>query len=130
MCIKLFLLGIFLFTFIKLSAQNDGLSLNMRLYPVQILSIDSDVDLQKNHQYHQETGTHNKKYFSVSSTTGFEVNMYNLTDDHNQLNITSSSRGAAQKILPINKSMENQISRLHPAGTLKSDYLVLTLISQ
>ncbi|WP_027388771.1 hypothetical protein [Chryseobacterium gregarium] len=127
MATKLFLLGILFFAFIRLSGQNDGVYLNMRLYPVQILSIGSGNDTQKNNQ--EVRALNEKKYVTVSSTAGFEVNVQQI-NDHEHLNIINSSRGVVQEIFTIDQKMQKRMRKIQSSSSDKSDYIFLTLISQ
>lgn len=127
MAAKLFLLGILFFAFIRLSGQNDGVYLNMRLYPVQILSIGSGNDMQKNNR--EVRVLDEKKYVTVSSTAGFEVNVQQI-NDRDQLNIINSSRGVVQEIFTIDQKMQKRMRKIHSSSSEKSDYVFLTLISQ
>ncbi|MCJ8152669.1 hypothetical protein MKJ01_02690 [Chryseobacterium sp. SSA4.19] len=125
---KLFLFSILLFAFIRLSGQNDGVYLNMRLYPVQILSIGSNGDMQDNYRQ-SSTDRQNEKYVTVSSTAGFEVNVQHM-NDHDKMNIINSSRGSVQEIFTIDQDMQNIMRKMYSSSSLKSDYVFLTLISQ
>lgn len=127
MATKLFLLGILFFAFIRLSGQNDGVYLNMRLYPVQILSIGSANDTQKNDQ--EVRALNEKKYVTVSSTAGFEVNIQQINDNEH-LNIINSSRGVVQEIFTIDQKMQKRMRKIQSSSSEKSDYIFLTLISQ
>lgn len=120
---KLFLLGILFFAFANISAQNDGVYLSMHLNPVQILSI-GDI------QNKQSSGSiDEKKYFAISSTAGFEVNINHVNND-NKMNIINSGRGAVQKTYTIDHRMRKLMREMYTASSEKPDYLVLTLISQ
>ncbi len=123
MCAKLFLFSILFFAFINVSGQNDGVYLNTRLHPVQVLSIG---DLRNE----QPAGNiDEKKYFAISSTAGFEVNIHQVNDD-DKMNIINSSRGAVQKTYTIDQKMRRLMGEMYTASSAKPDYLVLTLISQ
>lgn len=125
MCAKFFLFSILFFAFIAVSGQNDGAYLNVRLYPVQVLSIG---DLQIG----ETAGTGSideKKYFAISSTAGFEVNLHQV-NDNDKMNIINSSRGTLQKTYTIDQRMRKLMNEIYTASSAKPDYLVLTLISQ
>ena len=122
---RLFLLSILLFAFIRLSGQNDGLYLNVRLYPVQILSIGSNGETHKNH----EAGGQGQKYITVSSIAGFEVNVQQM-NAHDKLNIINSTKGAVQEVFTIDERMQKIMRKVYTSSSIKSDHLFLTLISQ
>jgi hypothetical protein len=123
---KLFLLGILLLAFLRLSGQNDGVYLNMRLHPVQILSIGSGADMKNDRK---ASAIHNEQYVTISSTAGFEVNVQQMKDD-DKINVINSSRGTVQEIFTIDQKMQKIMREMRGSSSSKSDYVFLTLISQ
>jgi hypothetical protein len=117
---KLFLLGILLLAFLRLSGQNDGVYLNMRL------SIGSGADVRDDRK---ASAIHNEQYVTVSSTAGFEVNVQQMRDD-DKINVINSSRGTVHEIFTIDQKMQKIMREMHGSSSSKSDYVFLTLISQ
>jgi hypothetical protein len=118
---RFFLLGILLFAFLRISGQMDGVHLRIQLHPVQILSIGGSQ---------QSVNSADQKYITVSSTTGFEVNVNHRTDESGYMNVINSNKGAVHKDFVIDYN-NNRISReIYADRSLKSTDLILTLISQ
>ncbi len=120
---KFFLLGILLFSFLRISGQMDGVHLKMQLYPVQILSVGNDTDRGK-------AGGADQKRITVSSTSGFEVSIYRRTNESGSLNVINSNKGAVYKDFVIDYNARNKTREMYEDASLKSSDLVLTLISQ
>lgn len=122
---RFFLLGILLFSFLRISGQIDGVHLTMRLYPVQILSVGGSVE-----EGHKSANGADQKFITISSTTGFEVSVYHRIDESRHINIINSNKGAVHKDFVVDYNT-NRINRETYADTsLKSADLILTLISQ
>ncbi len=122
---RFFLSAIFFFAFIKLSAQIDGVHLSMRMHPVQILSVGSGDDIRRN-----VTEDYDQNFITVSSTSGFEVNMYRRMNEDEILNVVNSNRGAVQKSYAIDENISRLIREFEKNPSAASDNLVLTLISR
>ncbi|MEY8760021.1 hypothetical protein [Chryseobacterium tongliaoense] len=135
---KWFLLTGLLFVFAKVSAQSsDGMRLNVRLYPTQVLSINSDIpDSDGN-----KARTDEQKFITVTSPSGFQVKAHyeiyddekpktENIDDHIEYNLINRRKGAVQKMYNLNKSIEKRIKKLACDIPSQPNYLVLTLISQ
>lgn len=122
---RFFLLAIFFFAFMKLSAQIDGVHLSMRMHPVQILSVGSGDDIRRN-----AAEDYGQNFITVSSTSGFEVNMYRRMNEDEILNVVNSNRGAVQKSYTIDENISRLIREFEKNPSAASDNLVLTLISR
>lgn len=122
---KFFLLGILFFAFLELSGQIDGVYLRMRLHPVQILSVGGGSEAGR-----ASAETTDRKYITVSSTTGFEVSIYHKVDASGNRNIINSNKGAVHKDFAIDYNINSLNREIYTDTSLKSADLVLTLISQ
>lgn len=124
-----------MFAFAAISAQaNDRLQLNIRLHPIQTLTI-SDT----------ESNPDNKEilspeYITVSSASAFQVkvkresysNKKEDTKKHhvpNEYNLISHSKGVMHKKYNIDKPIENIIKETENTTT-ENNLLVFTIISK
>lgn len=128
-----FLLIVLFFASAKFFAQmSDALRLNVRLYPVQVLSIHADVSGEKRSSELQ--------LMTVSSPSGFEVKAHHETDNsiketpenncYKEYNLVGFQKGVIQEVYKINENIENIIKKLGCDVDFQSNHLVLTLISQ
>lgn len=122
---RFFLSAIFFFAFIKLSAQTDGVHLRMQMHPIQTLSVGSGDEIQRN-----DAGTYDQNFVTVSSTSGFEVNMYRKMNENEILNVANSTMGAVQKSFTIDDNVSRLIREFDKNPSATSDNLILTLISR
>lgn len=122
---KFFLSAIFFFfAFMKLSAQVDGVHLRMQMHPVQVLSVGSGDGIQRN------AADNDQNFITVSSTSGFEVNMYRRMNEDEILNVVNSNRGAVQKSYTIDDNISRLSREFDRNPSAASDNLILTLISR
>ncbi len=119
---RFFLLGILLFSFLRISGQMDGVHLRIQLHPVQILSVGS-TDRGK-------AGGASQKYITVSSTSGFEVSIHRRTDESGNLSVINSNKGTVYKDFVIDYNTNNRTREIYADASLKSSDLILTLISR
>lgn len=130
-----FLLIVLFFASAKYFAQmSDALRLNVRLYPVQVLSINSDVSDKKRSRSPEFQSV------TVSSPSGFEVKAHQETNNnikenlesncYKEYNLIDHQKGVIQKVYKINENIEKVIKKLGCEVDFQSDHLVLTLISQ
>lgn len=122
---RFFLSAIFFFAFMKLSAQVDGVHLSMRMHPVQVLSVGSGDSMQRS-----AAADDDQNFITVSSTSGFEVNMYRRMNEDEILNVVNSNRGAVQKSYAIDENISRLTREFDSNPSAASDNLVLTLISR
>ncbi|MET3036071.1 hypothetical protein ABXT08_08215 [Chryseobacterium sp. NRRL B-14859] len=133
---KWFLLVILFFAFKKSLAQNtDGLRLNVRLYPVQTLTIHTT---SPDNGY--EASPNELQSVTISSLSGFQVkasygnepstlsadSLVNPTDEYNLIN---RRKGVVQRTYTINKDIENPIKKFDSNPAEEQTFLTLTLIS-
>lgn len=135
---KWFLLTGLLFVFTGVSAQSsDEARLSVRLYPTQVLSINSGISGADGNEIRADE----QKFITLTSPSGFQVKAHYETgddkklktekiDDHIEYNLINRHRGVIQKMYNLNKSIEKQIKKLACDTPSQPDYLVLTLISQ
>lgn len=128
-----FLLIVLIFASAKFFAQmSDALRLNVRLYPVQVLSIHPEISGQKKSSELQ--------LMTVSSPSGFEVKAHQEMDNniketpenncYKEYNLIDDQKGVTQEVYKINENIEKVIKKLGCDGDFQSNHLVLTLISQ
>ncbi len=135
---KYILIILFCFAFTKSYAQTaDGLRLNVRLYPVQMLAIGAGFSDDENESFSQEIQS-----VTISSPSGFQLNAH--YDEYRNMISTPESRsersdeyrlinyhkGVVEKRYMINNEMQNAIKNLGTDRTDEPNFLVLTLISQ
>lgn len=99
----------------------DGVHLKMQLYPVQILSVAGS---------HESTGSVDKKHITVSSTTGFEVNVNRRANESGSMNVINSNKGTVHKDFVIDCNTNRMSREIYADRSLNSTDLILTLISQ
>ncbi|UOU97352.1 hypothetical protein MUU74_12725 [Chryseobacterium daecheongense] len=130
-----FLIITFIFAFAAISAQaNDRLQLNIRLHPIQTLTI-SDTESNPD-----KRETLSPEYITVSSASAFQVKVkrefYSAKKedtkkhhDHNEYNLINHSKGVMHKKYNINKPIESIIKETGSVTT-ENNLLVLTIISK
>lgn len=136
---KYFYIIVCLLAFTFFRAQNDGTTLNVRLYPVQTLAINpttTDSDDKSN--------TDESKFVMISSPSGFEVkmqqNVYNESAgfkdfDYEKLsrgkdkvhNLIKYKKGVIEKIFEINHHAKD--TKKNNASSAAQEYYVLTMMS-
>ncbi|MCJ7932626.1 MAG: hypothetical protein MUW56_03060 [Chryseobacterium sp.] len=127
------------FAFTKSFAQaSDGMRLNVRLYPVQMLAIDTGFSDDGRNEY----SSREFQSVLISSPSGFELKAHyeEFPDDINMMesdmtrsdeyNLISHRKGVVQKRYKINKDIDNVIKNLGSSIANEPNFLILTLISQ
>jgi len=138
MLAKYILFILLYFAFTKSFAQAaDGLRLNVRLYPVQMLAIGSGFSDDGN-----ESSSREVQSVTISSPSGFQLNAqyneYRDTIGHSESNrersdeyhLINHHKGVVQKKYPINHEIKNAIKNLATNPSDERNFLILTLISQ
>lgn len=118
---RFFLLGMLLFAFLRISGQTDVVHLRINLYPVQIISVGEG---------HQSANKVDQKYFTVSSTTGFEINVDRRTSDAGNVKVINSNKGTVHKDFAIDYHANRTSREVYADQSLNSADIILTLISQ
>ncbi|MDQ1095940.1 MULTISPECIES: hypothetical protein [Chryseobacterium] len=144
MGIKYFLLVVFFFVCIRVFAQNDAIRLTINLYPVQMLTLEAQPEVDEN----MDMVMPEKRQLIISSPSGFQVDashgseytkkMHDLRAKRSSVktlcnrvhHLFETARGAVEKKYSIDKSMEKIIQKIGCSDNENSDHLVLTLISQ
>ncbi|KAA0129645.1 hypothetical protein FY557_04920 [Chryseobacterium sp. SN22] len=121
---RFFLLGILLFSFLRISGQMDGVHLRMNLYPVQILSVG------RGDTGRESAGYAEQKYVTVSSTTGFEISIHRRASEFGNRSIINSNKGTVYRDFVIDYNTNNRTREMYADASLKPADLILTLISQ
>ncbi len=135
---KYILIILLYFAFTKSFAQaTDGLSLNVRLYPVQMLAYGTGFSEGETESSYQEA-----RSVMISSPSGFQLNAgydkYYETADHPKSNrersdeylLITHQKGVVEQRYAIGNEIENAINNLGAGGSDGPDSLILTLISQ
>lgn len=128
-----------MFAFAAISAQaNDRLQLNIRLHPIQTLTIsDTDSDTESNPDNKEILSP---EYITVSSASAFQVKVKRESysnkkedtkkhHDPNEYNLISHSKGVMHKKYNIDKPIENIIKETENTTT-ENNLLVFTIISK
>jgi len=135
---KYFFIVVFLLAFTLFRAQNDGTTINVRLYPVQMLAIAPAGTESVKTKSNQESS-----FVVISSPSGFEIkmqqNVYNKSadiknGDHGQLsgekdkayNLINYEKGVVEKIFEINHHVKDDKKY---ASSADNNYYILTLMS-
>lgn len=126
------------FAFTKSFAQAaDGLRLNVRLYPVQMLAVGTGFSDDGNESSFREVQS-----VMISSPSGFQLNAqydeYRGTVGNSESNrersdeyhLISHHKGVVEKRYIINHELENAINNLNSNTSYEQNFLILTLISQ
>lgn len=138
MYIKYFFILVCLITFNSVVAQNDGTTLNVRLYPVQMLAISPAVINSPETKPNKESS-----FVVISSPSGFEIIMQQ--DGQNQpaglkktdtgqvfgekdkaYNLINYEKGVVEKIFEINHHANDQKKY---TSNSDSNYYILTMMS-
>lgn len=137
MYIKYFIITICLFAFTCFRAQNDGTTVNVRLFPVQMLAITSPDKDSYTINDNQES-----RFVTISSPSGFEIKMQHNNShaaEFEQVDYRSSSnedkayslikykKGVIEKIFEINDHLKE--TEKNKATLPDEDYYVLTMMS-
>ena len=137
---KYFFITICLLAFTFFRAQNDGTTLNVRLYPVQTLAINpitTDSDDKNN--------TDESKFVMISSPSGFEIKMQqNVYDqsagfkdvDYEKLsqgkdkvhNLIKYKKGVIEKIFEFSHHAKD--TKTSHKSSADQEYYVLTMMSK
>lgn len=135
---KYFFIVVCLLAFTLFQAQNDGTTINVRLYPVQMLAISpAGTDSSKMKQ-NQESS-----FVVISSPSGFEIkmqqNVYNRSTgfkngEHGQVfeeeddayNLINYEKGVVEKIFEINHHAKDEKKYTSSAD---NNYYILTMMS-
>ena len=138
MLAKYIIFILFYFAITKSFAQAaDGLRLNVRLYPVQMLAIGSGFSDDGNESSFREVQS-----VTISSPTGFQLNAkydeYRGTIGNSESNrekfeeypLINHSKGVVQEQYPIQHEIENAMENLSVNRSDDENFLILTLISQ
>lgn len=138
MLTKWFLLIIVCCAFTKFWAQSsDGLRLNIRLYPAQVLSINTDASAYVgNTQPLSEF-----KWVAISSPSGFQVKVYDEDLHHtshlesssgcyHEYNLINQHKGVVQRVFDLHENIEKVMKNLGCESQGPSKSWVVTLISQ
>ncbi|WP_346985043.1 hypothetical protein [Chryseobacterium sp. POE27] len=136
MHIKYFFILICLITFTYFRAQNDGTTVNIRLYPTQTLTINpADADKSS----YNESDDQDTKFIMISSPSGFEVRLQHdlysgkagfkntdqaILEKDTIRNLINYKKGVIEKIFEID-------SRKNKKRDLSKDqnYYILTMMS-
>jgi hypothetical protein len=137
MHIKYFFILICLITFTFFRAQNDGTTVNIRLYPTQTLTINpAKTDTGS----YKESDHPDTKFIMISSPSGFEVKMhqdlYNekaglknknqeMLEKENIQNLIKYKKGVIEKIFEI----ENDKSDNKKGSSKDKKHYILTMMS-
>ncbi|NIF06483.1 hypothetical protein F3J23_13625 [Chryseobacterium sp. Tr-659] len=138
MLAKYILFIILYFAFTKSFAQSaDGTRLNVRLYPVQMLTIGKGFSDDGNETFSREVQS-----VTISSPSGFQLNAqyddYREKIDNpevkrersDEYHLINHHKGVVQKRYTINDKIENAIKNLIINKNDEPNFLILTLISQ
>ncbi len=138
MYIRYFFIVVCLLAITSVSAQHDGTTLNVRLYPVQMLAISPAVLNSGNTKANKESS-----FVVISSPSGFEIilqqNVYNNSagfknSDSGKLsgekdkayNLINYESGVIEKIFEINHHPKKQ--EKHTSNS-DNNYYILTMMS-
>ncbi|MBK1897351.1 hypothetical protein [Chryseobacterium paridis] len=132
---RFLLIVLFFASATSFAQMSDALRLNVRLYPVQILSINhNDSDVGK-----KDTRIPEIKSITVSSPSGFEVKAHHeRTSDtkavnsncNKEYNLIGHQKGVVQEVYKINEDIDKVLKKIGCDSGIQQDHLVLTLISQ
>lgn len=135
---RFLLIVLFFASATSFAQMSDALRLNVRLYPVQILSINhSDSDLGE-----KESRMPEIKSITVSSPSGFEVKahhenyndtkaiLYSNSNCNKEYNLIGHQKGVVQEVYKINENIDKVLKKIGCESSIQYDHLVLTLISQ
>ncbi|SHE45858.1 hypothetical protein [Chryseobacterium takakiae] len=138
MYIKYFFIVFCLLAFTSVSAQHDGTTVNVRLYPVQMLAISPAVINSPETKANKESS-----FVVISSPSGFEIimqqNVYNQSagfknSDSGQLfgekdkayNLINYEKGVVEKIFEINHHAKEEKNY---TPNKDNNYYILTMMS-
>jgi hypothetical protein len=135
---KYILFIILYFAFTKSFAQaSDGMRLNVRLYPVQMLAIGKGFSDEGNASSLREVQS-----VMISSPSGFQLNAKydeyrdlmnspeNSRERFDEYHLISHQKGVVQERYAINQELENAMENLGANRNDEPNFLILTLISQ
>ena len=138
MLAKYILFILLYFAFTKSFAQAaDGLRLNVRLYPVQMLAVGTGFSDEGNESSFREVQS-----VMISSPSGFQLNAQydeylgtiGNTDTNRErseeYHLISHHKGVVQKRYIIDHELEDAIKNLSSNINYEQNFLILTLISQ
>lgn len=138
MLAKYILFILLYFAFTKSFAQAaDGLRLNVRLYPVQMLAVGTGFSDEGNESSFREVQS-----VMISSPSGFQLNAQydeylgtiGNTDTNRETSeeyhLISHHKGVVQKRYIIDHELEDAIKNLSSNTNYEQNFLILTLISQ
>ena len=138
MLAKYILFILLYFAFTKSFAQAaDGLRLNVRLYPVQMLAVGTGFSDEGNESSFREVQS-----VMISSPSGFQLNAQydeylgtiGNTDTNRErseeYHLISHHKGVVQKRYIIDHELEDAIKNLSSNTNYEQIFLILTLISQ
>ncbi|PXW16523.1 MULTISPECIES: hypothetical protein [Chryseobacterium] len=138
MLAKYILFILLYFAFTKSFAQAaDGLRLNVRLYPVQMLAVGTGFSDEGNESSFREVQS-----VMISSPSGFQLNAQydeylgtiGNTDTNRErseeYHLISHHKGVVQKRYIIDHELEDAIKNLSSNTNYEQNFLILTLISQ
>ncbi|WP_276964682.1 hypothetical protein [Chryseobacterium sp.] len=138
MLAKYILFILLYFAFTKSFAQAaDGLRLNVRLYPVQMLAVGTGFSDEGNESSFREVQS-----VMISSPSGFQLNAQydeylgtiGNTDSNRErseeYHLISHHKGVVQKRYIIDHELEDAIKNLSSNTNYEQNFLILTLISQ
>lgn len=135
---KYFLIAVCFFVFASFRAQNDGTTINVRLYPVQMLAINPAGS-----ESHTAKTNPESSFVVISSPSGFEIKMQQNVYNHSAgfknensghisgekdkaYNLINYEKGVVEKIFEINHhAKENK----KYASSADNDYYILTMMS-
>jgi hypothetical protein len=136
MHIKYFFILICLITFTYFRAQNDGTTVNIRLYPTQTLTI-NPADADKS--FYNERDDQDTKFIMISSPSGFEVRMQQdvysgkagfkntdqaILEKDTIRNLINYKKGVIEKIFEIDNRKNKKES-----SSEDQNYYILTMMS-
>lgn len=128
MLAKYILFILLYFAFTKSFAQSaDGLSLSVRLYPVQMLAVGTGLSDEGN-----ESSFRKVQSVTISSPSGFQLKAEYDEDRDTSGNypLISHHKGVVQKRYIIGHELENAMEDLSSNSSDEQNFLTLTLISQ
>ncbi|WP_330747142.1 hypothetical protein [Chryseobacterium sp. CP-77] len=138
MLAKYILFILLYFAFTKSFAQAaDGLRLNVRLYPVQMLAVGTGFSDEGNESSFREVQS-----VTISSPTGFQLNAQydeyrdasgnseSSREKSGDYSLISHHKGVVQERYIIDHELENAMEDLSSNSSDEQNFLTLTLISQ
>lgn len=104
-----------------INAQVDDIHVNVRLYPVQMLTL-NDHDMEAGRS--KENAAPEINSVVISSASGFQLRVQH--DNYNEYNLINSQNGVVEKRFNINQKLEKKYIQFKD----NSNFMMLTLISQ